>query len=192
MLRVWLTNVTRNSPQWSTWILCWGFTIEEQQVIQELGGAVGGGGSVERDRIRTFTQTGQNVQTAANRSKQVPNKRWFLSTFSMTDNNTVQLLQYYIADLYSGTFGSLNITKLYWDAPIFLGTETGTTLTMWFRGWISLVFLQLRWFAHSLCCLSHDKELATERHLYKRWSYKSSRFTFINCMSCSWLISCCL
>lgn len=51
-----------------------------------------GDGSVETDRITTFIQTGQNVQTPANRYK-------------MTHNNAQ--LQYYTADVLSRTLDSL-------------------------------------------------------------------------------------
>lgn len=55
------------------------------------GASEGGSGSVERDRQNRdlYSNWTNCCENPANRSEQVQHNGWFLSTFCMTDNNTV-------------------------------------------------------------------------------------------------------
>lgn len=121
--------MSRNGPQWSTWALYLDSAIGEGggnytgawRTFEE------GSGSVERDRQNRdlYSNWTKCCENPANRSEQVQHNWWVLSTFCMTDNNTVWCLQHYIVHFCSGTFGSLYIVKLFRDAPICAGREAG-------------------------------------------------------------------
>ena len=69
------------------------------------GASEGGSGSVERDRQNRdlYSNWTKCCENPANRSEQVQQNRWFLSTLCMTDNNTVL------------TSTTLHSTFLFWD-----------------------------------------------------------------------------
>ena len=104
-----------------------------------LGAVEGGFGSVERDRhIRDlYSIRTKCCENPANRSEQEQHSRWPLSTFCMTDNNTVWLLQYNIAHLYSsGTFGSLQHCRAPQEALPFVSAVRQDAFTI---RWTTLI-----------------------------------------------------